>query len=94
MKRTIAIVMLAGASLVAHAQWTGQAQTADSYTWGTPVQPMKKHRRPRPTYVNPPPSPAAIAVDGGAAMDPRTGQFYPHVGENLYLTPGGVVQGY
>ncbi len=37
MKRTIVIIALAGASMVAHAQWSGQAQTVDSYTWGTPV---------------------------------------------------------
>jgi len=89
MKRTIAIVMLAGASIVAHAQWTGQAQTVDSYTWGTPVPPKpQKHRHvgqahvsPPPAYVNvPPPAwvnpPAPPPVPQGA-IDVTTGQYLP-----------------
>lgn len=87
MKRTIAIVMLAGASIVAHAQWTGQAQTVESYNWGTQVPPKpQKHRYVRqaygnpPAYVNTPPTyvNAPPPVPQGA-IDAQTGQYLPPV---------------
>ena len=85
MKRAIAVVMLASASTLAHAQWTSQAQTVETYTWGTPVP--QKHRRVRPAYVNPPPNyvnssptlvnpPAPPPVPQGA-IDVTTGQYLP-----------------
>nr|WP_057925955.1 hypothetical protein [Burkholderia ambifaria] len=79
MKRTIAIVLLAGASIVAHAQWSGQAQTVETYNWGTPVPPKpQKHRRVRQAYGNPPPAyvNAPPPIPQGA-IDVQTGQYLP-----------------
>ncbi|WP_423382125.1 hypothetical protein [Burkholderia sp. LMG 32019] len=92
MKRIIAIIALAGASIVAHAQWSGQAQTVDSYTWGTPVPPKPlKHRRPCPacgtTTVNPLNGHALNVVPGGA-IDAQTGWMLPSAGDGHgYVDP-------
>lgn len=81
MKRTIAIVMLTGTSIVAHAQWTSQAQTVESYSWGTPVPPKpQKHRHVRQAYGNPPPAyvnPPPPVPQG--AINVQTGQYLPPV---------------
>lgn len=82
-------ILPAGASIVARALWTGQAQTVNSYTWGTTVQ--QKHRRPRPAYVSPPPnyvnappSPVPQGPDiyvpvAGRAYSLQSGHFAPSV---------------
>ncbi len=98
MKRTIAIVMLAGVSIVAHAQWSGQAQTVESYTWGTPVPPKpQKHRHVRQAYGNPPSAyvnaPTATVnapppVPQGA-IDVQTGQYLPPVAGGVINTQNG-----
>jgi hypothetical protein len=83
MKRVIAAIVLAGASSLPHAQWIGQAKTAETYTWGAPVS-QKPVRHTRPVYVNPfptsvnPPSTYVIPppVPQGA-IDVRSGQYYP-----------------
>ena len=86
MKRIIAIIALAGASIVAHAQWSGQAQTVDSYTWGTPVPPKPpKHRHAPQSYANPQSQGPHIYVPvAGGAYDPQTGHFAPEVGGGYY----------
>lgn len=82
MKRTIAAIVLAGAGTVGHAQWTGQAQTVESYSWGAPVSVPLKHRHVRPAYANPPSTwgnpPAPPPIPQGA-INAQTGQYYPPV---------------
>ncbi|WP_432262932.1 hypothetical protein [Cupriavidus sp. TMH.W2] len=86
MKRAIAILLLAGASGIAPAQWQGQARMVETYTWGAPETPKpQKAKRAPPAYANPtayanpapPPvyAPAAPAVPQGA-INVHTGQFY------------------
>jgi hypothetical protein len=83
MKCVIAAVVLASASSFAHAQWIGQAKTAETYTWGTPVS-QRPARHARPVYVNPPPTyvtPPPIYVTPPpvlqGAIDVQSGQYYP-----------------
>ncbi|KVX09138.1 hypothetical protein WL01_03975 [Burkholderia ubonensis] len=94
-------ILLAGASIVARAQWTGQAQTVDSYTWGTSVQQKQEHRRPRPayvspppTYVNAPPSPIPQSPDiyvpvASGAYSPQSDHFAPSVAGCYYAPQNG-----
>lgn len=105
MKRMMAALLLASASTVAQAQWTNQARTVDSYTWGTPVPQQQRHLRPRPAYSNPPPAYMNAqpvpqgAIDGttgqylppaaGGAINPQTGAFYLSVGGGYINTQTG-----
>ncbi|KHK59483.1 hypothetical protein PI86_09170 [Burkholderia sp. A9] len=76
MKRMMAALLLASASTVAQAQWTGQARMVDSYTWGTPVPQQQRHLRPRPAYSNPQTG-AFYQPVGGGYINTQTGQFMP-----------------
>ncbi|WP_454727940.1 MULTISPECIES: hypothetical protein [Cupriavidus] len=80
MQRAIALLLLAGASTFAHAQWQGQAQSVDTYTWGAPETQKPKVKRTRPTYVNPPPAPVTATVPPAVprgAIDVQSGQYLP-----------------
>lgn len=89
MKRTIAIIMLAGASTFAHVQWTGQAQSVETYTWGTPVP--QRHHRPCPgcgTSTANPYNGHALHVVPGGAIDAQTGRMLPSAGDGHgYIDP-------
>ncbi|MDK3022624.1 hypothetical protein QO239_08390 [Cupriavidus taiwanensis] len=81
MKRAIAILLLAGASGIAQAQWQGQARMVETYTWGAPETPKpQKAKRAPPAYASPAPPPvyAPPAVPQGA-INVHTGQYYPPV---------------
>lgn len=73
MKRTMAVILLACASTLSQAQWSGQAQPVETYRWGTSVPP--RHHRPCPacgtTTANPFNGHALHAVLGGA-IDAQT----------------------
>ncbi|MBY4769282.1 hypothetical protein [Burkholderia ambifaria] len=100
MKTTIAVILVAGASILAHAQWSGQAQTVDSYNWGTPVplQPQK-HRRPcsacSTSTVNPLNGRALHFVPSGA-IDAATGRMLLSAGDgavvSTLITAGAIFQ--
>jgi hypothetical protein len=80
MKRTIAIIMLAGASTVAHAQWTNEVQS----NWVNPPAPLAIPQGAIDVQTGQYLAPAA-----GGVVNPQTGAYYQQVGGGYINTQNG-----